>query len=150
MKFFKMKKTLFAFLIIATSYTIYGQNQQGEKVIVEEIREEKPKEEDKRVFSFVQHKPEFPGGDKALFKYIEDNINYPKEAKNKGIEGTVVVKFVVKKDGSLTKVEIARGIGGGCDEETVRLINAMPKWIPGKNNGKEVNVAYTLPVKFKM
>jgi periplasmic protein TonB len=150
MKIFKMKKTLFTLLIIATSYTIYGQNQQGEKVIVEEIREEQPKEEDKRVFSFVQQKPEFPGGDKALFKYIADNINYPKEAKINGIEGTVVVKFVVKSDGSLTKIKIARGIGGGCDEETVRLINAMPKWIPGKNNGKVVNVSYSLPVKFKL
>lgn len=135
-----MKKTLFTLLIIAISQSVYSQI---------EIMEE-PREDDNKVLAFAEQKPEYPGGDKAMFKFFEDNLKYPEVAKNNGIEGTVVVRFVVRKDGSLSNAEILRGIGGGCDSETLRLINVMPKWIPGKNNGKLVNVTYTLPVKFKM
>lgn len=111
---------------------------------------EEPKEDPEKVFSFVQQKPEFPNGDKALFKYLSDNLKYPAIARENGIEGTVVVKFVVSKSGDIRNAEVVRGIGGGCDAEALRVVNTMPKWNPGKNNGKAVNVTYTLPVKFKL
>ena len=83
-------------------------------------------------------------------KYLADNIKYPKKAKDNNIEGRVFVNFVVEKDGSINEVKVLRGIGGGCDEEAVRVINSMPKWKPGKQEGKPVRVYYTIPIFFKL
>jgi protein TonB len=112
------------------------------------VVEEDPDE--KKVYDFVAQKPEFPDGDKALFKYLGENIKYPAIARENGIEGRVIVKFVVSRDGSISNAQVVRGIGGGCDEEALRVVKGMPKWKPGKNNGKPVNVTYTLPVAFKL
>jgi periplasmic protein TonB len=112
------------------------------------VVEEDPDE--KKVYDFVAQKPEFPDGDKALFKFLGENIKYPAIARENGIEGRVIVKFVVSRDGSIQNASVVRGIGGGCDEEALRVVKSMPKWKPGKNNGKPVNVTYTLPVSFKL
>lgn len=98
----------------------------------------------------VQQKPEFPGGDAALFKYVSDSIRYPSLARENGIQGKVIVSFLINKDGSINDVKVLRGIGGGCDEEAVRLVKAMPNWTPGRTNGKNVNVKYTQPVNFSL
>ena len=98
----------------------------------------------------VQEKPIFPDGEAALFKYLADNLKYPAMARENGIEGTVYIEFVIDKDGSITEATVKRGIGGGCNEEALRLVNAMPKWIPGKKQGKPVKVKYTVPVKIKL
>ncbi len=94
--------------------------------------------------------PGFPGGTEAFYKYLSENIHYPEQAKADGIQGRVVVGFVVMDDGSIVNVEVQRGIGGGCDEEAVRVVKAMPKWQPAVYNGKPCNVHYSLPVSFKL
>ena len=94
--------------------------------------------------------PEYDGGMEALYKYIAENIQYPEQAKADGIEGRVLIHFVVMNDGSIVNVEVAKGIGGGCDEEAVRVVKAMPKWTPAVYEGKNVNVQYTLPITFKL
>lgn len=101
-------------------------------------------------FNFVEQLPEFPGGPSAMTKFIADNIYYPEEAKLHKVEGTVVIQFVVTKEGKITKATVLRGIGYGCDEEAIRVIQSMPDWKPGKYKNKDVPVNFTLPVKFKL
>ncbi len=101
-------------------------------------------------FNFVEQLPEFPEGPAAMQKFIRDNLRYPEEARLKKIEGTVVVQFLITKEGKLTNVNITRGIGYGCDEEAVRVTQSMPDWKPGKYKNKEVPVNFTLPIKFKL
>ena len=112
------------------------------------IEEEKPKEEE--VFKFVEQMPSFPDGEKALMEYLAKNIKYPSIARENGIEGRVIVGFVVSKTGNIEQVKVIRGIGGGCDEEAAKVIKSMPNWTPGKHNGKAVPVSYTVPVSFKL
>ena len=93
---------------------------------------------------------EKPRPDFDLNEYLSSNLNYPDSARKKGIEGRVVVKFVVNKAGGIEKCEIVKGIGGGCDEEAIRVVKKMPAWIPGKKDGKPVSVYFTLPISFKL
>ena len=102
------------------------------------------------VYQIVEEMPVFPGGEQAMMKFVAENINYPQEAKDKEIAGRVFVSFVVEKDGSVDEVKVMRGIGGGCDEEVVRVVKAMPKWKPGKQDGKPVRVNYMMPFNFKL
>ena len=102
------------------------------------------------VFNIVEKMPEFPGGTEAMMKYVAQNVKYPEEAKEKGISGRVFVSFVIEKDGSVSNVEVLRGIGGGCDEEAVRVVKSMPKWTPGMQKGKPVRVNYNMPFFFKL
>jgi protein TonB len=106
------------------------------------------KEQDDAVYSMVSEQPSFPGGMQEMMKFISENRKYPAEAKAKDIHGKVIVAFVVERDGSLGDVKIRRGIGYGCDEEAIRVIKSMPKWTPGKQNGKAVRVSMMLPVSF--
>ena len=94
--------------------------------------------------------PEFPDGAEALYKYIAENIHYPEQAKADGIEGRVLIRFVVMNDGSIVNVDVAKGIGGGCDEEAVRVVKGMPKWKPAIYEGKAANVQYCIPINFKL
>ena len=112
-------------------------------VVEEEIFEEE-------IFEIVEQNPEYPGGDAARLNFLRNNIKYPQMAREAGIQGTVYVNFVVEKDGSVTQVKIARGIGGGCDEEAIRVTKMMPKWKAGKQRGKEVRVSYNMPIKFTL
>ena len=102
------------------------------------------------VYQIVEEMPQYPGGEQALMDYVAKNIVYPQEAKDKEISGRVFVSFVVEKDGSINEVKVLKGIGGGCDEEAVRVVKAMPKWKPGKMKGEPVRVNYQLPVFFKL
>ena len=102
------------------------------------------------VHTFIKEMPEFPGGDKALYSFIAKEINYPLLAKKQGIDGKIYVQFVITKDGNVTNVRIAKGIGSGCDQEAVRVIKLLPPWIPGKINGIPVNVLLTFPIVFKL
>jgi periplasmic protein TonB len=108
------------------------------------------KAQDTPVFTLVEEMPQYPGGDNARIKFLQDNIIYPKFAKEAGIQGTTYVTFVVNEDGSVSDVKIARGIGGGCDEEAVRVTRLMPKWEPGRQSGKPVRVQFNMPVKFTL
>ena len=102
------------------------------------------------VYQIVEEMPQFPGGETKLMEYIAKNLTYPQEAKDKGIDGRVFVAMVIEKDGSVSNVKVLRGIGGGCDEEAVRVISALPKWKPGKMNGEPVRVSYQIPINFKL
>lgn len=109
--------------------------------------ESNPEEE---IYVFVSEYPEFPGGEEALNKYIEDNLRYPVKAREECISGTVVVRFVVEKDGSVSNVGILREIGGGCGAEAKRIVEGMPKWKPGRQSGKPVRTEFTLPILFRL
>ena len=102
------------------------------------------------IFKWVQSPPEFPGGLVAMMKYLRDNIKYPNYAREVGIQGTVYINFVVEIDGSITAVNVLRPIGGGCEEEAMRVVENMPKWIPGKQRDIPVRVSFNLPVKFTL
>jgi protein TonB len=92
--------------------------------------------------------PTFPGGDKELFKFLADNIQYPRMAADAGISGRVYVTFVVSKDGTITDVKLLKGLAGGCSEEAIRVLGKMPRWSPGWHQGKLVSVQYNLPINF--
>ncbi|MCD4772627.1 MAG: TonB family protein [Bacteroidales bacterium] len=106
--------------------------------------------EEAEIFTVVESMPKFPGGEGAMNKYLGKNIEYPQMARESGIHGRVYVTFVVETDGRVTDIKILRGIGGGCDEEAVRVVKNMPKWNPGKQRGKPVRVQFNLPIKFTL
>jgi TonB family protein len=99
-------------------------------------------------YTFVEDMPEFTGGENALMNFLKDNIIYPQNAKENGVQGTVYITFIITASGKVTKAQVLKGIGGGCDEEALRVINKMPDWIPGRQSGIEVPVQYNLPIKF--
>lgn len=108
------------------------------------------KPENDSIYQIVDEMPQYPGGEKAMMEYVAKNVKYPQEAKDKEIQGRVFIGFVVEKDGSIGEVKVLRGIGGGCDEEAVRVIKGMPKWKPGIQEGKPVRVSYMMPINFKL
>lgn len=130
-----------------------GVNDQNKQSIRETIIAEAPAApEPEKVYTMamVEQKPEFPGGEAAMYKWLGDHINYPAQASEEGVQGRVVVQFDVAKDGSIVNVKIARGRHPALDKEAVRLVKSMPAWQPGRNNGQPVKVTYTLPITFKL
>ena len=120
-----------------------------EQVIVKEPEPEvKPQEEE--IFQAVEQQAEFPGGQAALMKWLSQNIRYPEQAAANDIQGRVIVKFVVEKDGSIGATEILKGVDKDLDREALRVVKKMPKWQPGKNNGVAVRSYFNLPVTFKL
>ena len=115
-----------------------------------EVNEEEEREIVDVTFDVVEIQPEFPGGLEGWNKYLAENIKYPEVAKKMGVQGTVIVVFVITKDGSIKDVTVLRGIGGGCDEEAIRVVKNGPKWEPGKQRGEPVNTRMRLPMKFKL
>lgn len=107
-------------------------------------------EEDDEVYVVAEELPEFPGGHAALIAYIQKNINYPADAAKNGIQGRVWVSFIVEKDGSLSDIEIIRSPDSSFSKEAIRVLSSMPKWKPGKQNGKIVRVKWSMPVTFKL
>ncbi|MBF9255252.1 energy transducer TonB [Pontibacter sp. 172403-2] len=129
--------------------TIEGDNNappdlgdiDGTSDVVAEAVEEKP-------YTYVEQMPEFPGGESEMLKYLGKNIRYPAAAQRAGVEGLVVLSFVVSKTGEISDIQVLKKLGAGTDEEAVRVVKSMPKWTPGKQNGRTVPVRYTLPVRF--
>lgn len=109
-----------------------------------------PPQEPNKVFDIVEVMPQFPGGNSELMRYLGTNIKYPTIAAENGIQGRVVLKFVVSKDGSISNIQIVRSLDPSCDKEAIRVVKGMPKWIPGMQNGHPVAVYFTLPVLFKL
>ena len=107
-------------------------------------------DKDDRVWNVVEQMPKFPGGDAGLMSFLKDNIKYPAEAEKAGKQGRVVVTFVVGKDGAVNNAKVVRSVDEKLDAEALRVVNAMPKWQPGKQRGQEVNVMYTIPVTFRL
>ncbi|MDD2328184.1 MAG: energy transducer TonB [bacterium] len=112
----------------------------------------KPKQEEvtEEIFVVVENQPEFPGGNAAMMKFLSDNIKYPVIAQENGIQGRVICNFVVERDGSITDVQVVRGVDPSLDREAVRVIQQMPRWTPGKQRGQAVRVRFTLPVVFRL
>jgi len=105
-------------------------------------------EPDDHIYAFPQQYPEFPGGEFARLKFLQDHTSYPVTAKEAGISGTVYISFIIETDGSITNIEVMRGPGGGLNREALRVAALMPKWKPGMQGGKKVRVAYNMPIKF--
>lgn len=137
------------------AFDVKGNDESGGTVLqaVEKIATpEPPKQEaeQNKVFDVVEQQPQFPGGMGALNQWLGSNIKYPAMAAENGIEGRVIVQFVVERDGSVSGVHVVRGVDPSLDKEATRVVAQMPKWIPGKQNGSAVRVKYTVPVTFRL
>ena len=135
------------------AFDVKGNDEAGEVLKAKEViatEPVKPKEEENKVFDVVEQMPSFPGGQGALMNYLNSNIKYPVIAEENGIQGRVVVQFVVGKDGSISNVHVVKSVDPSLDKEAVRVVKNMPRWIPGKQNGQSVTVRYTLPVTFRL
>ncbi len=118
--------------------------------IKEAVAQPEPKPEVEKVFDVVEQMPSFPGGPSALMEWLSNNVKYPVVAQENGVQGRVVVSFVVERDGSITDVKVVRGVDPSLDKEASRVVRAMPRWIPGKQNGSAVRVKYNVPVAFRL
>ena len=135
------------------AFNVQGNDEVGGEVLKakEEIKApEPPKVEEEKVFDVVEQMPSFPGGNTALMKFLNENIHYPVVAQENGVQGRVVVSFVVERDGHITDVQIARSVDPSLDKEAQRVVKSMPKWIPGKQNGSAVRVKFNVPVSFRL
>jgi protein TonB len=135
------------------SFDVKGNDDTGGEVLkAKEViaQPEPPKEEENKVFDVVEVMPSFPGGQAALMQWLGKNIKYPVVAEENGVQGRVVVTFVVEKDGSITDVKVVKSVDPSLDKEAARVVKSMPHWIPGKQNGSAVRVKYTVPVTFKL
>ena len=135
------------------AFNVVGNDEVGGEVLKakEEIAQPEPsKEEENKVFDVVEENPSFPGGQAALMQWLNENIKYPVIAAENGIQGRVIVQFVVSKTGSISDVRVVRGVDPSLDKEAVRVVSNMPNWTPGRQNGTTVNVRFTLPVTFRL
>ena len=134
------------------SFDVKGNDEAAGEVLKakEVIAEEAPKVEEEKIPDVVEQMPSFPGGPQALFEYLSKHIKYPVVAEENGVQGRVIVTFVVERDGSVTDVRVAKSVDASLDREAVRVISGMPRWIPGKQNGSTVRVYYTVPVTFRL
>jgi protein TonB len=139
-----MKNIIVAFIVMAGSLLISNSTFGQEKVSQPQTDSNIGKE----IFMIVEKMPEFPGGEKARQKFLAQNLLYPAEAKEKNIEGTVYASFILEVDGTVSNINIIKGLGYGLDEEVVRVLKMMPAWRPGKQKGVPVRVKINLPVKF--
>lgn len=124
-------------------------SDEDEVVEIVEVEEEEEVAEEE-IFTIVETNPSFPGGEAKMYAYLGKNMKYPPIARDNNIQGRVYVSFVVEKNGAITDVRVLRGIGGGCDEEAIRVVKSMPKWSAGKQRGKPVRVRFNLPIVFKL
>lgn len=132
-----------------------GKEDATKEVVKKEVVEEapvveKPKDEGPVNIAMVEQKPSFPGGDAAMYQWLSNNINYPAAASEEGVQGKVIVQFIVEKDGHISGVHVVRGKHPALDAEAKRVVSKMPRWTPGRNNGQPVRVTYNLPVTFRL
>ena len=136
------------------AFNVQGNDEVGGEVLKakEEIKAPEPPKhvEEEKVFDVVEQMPSFPGGNSALMKFLNENIHYPVVAQENGVQGRVVISFVVERDGHITDVQVARSVDPSLDKEAQRVVKSMPKWIPGKQNGSAVRVKYNVPVSFRL
>jgi protein TonB len=128
-----MKKVTLFFLIFVSSNYTFSQNNLSEDI-----------------YRIVDQMPEFPGGEDALGHYIQKNLRYPSYAAENQIEGSVQVEIIINEDGTTQNSKVIKGIKGGCDEEALRVLTKMPRWMPGKQNGNAVKTYYTISIPFKI
>ena len=124
--------------------------KQEKQNVIEVIEAPGFDDEERDIFTVVEDAPQFPGGEDVRIKFLQENLRYPQEAKKLGVQGTVLLTFVVEKDGRITDIRVLRGIGSGCDEEAIRVVRDMPKWIPAKQRGRAVPVQFNMPIRFTL
>lgn len=131
--------------------TITSEATEKTMITQTSIKIDAPKEDvEPEVYIYAEEMPEFPGGEAALFKYINENIKYPKIAKENGIQGIVFVQFVIGKTGEIVNVYILRGVDPSLNQEAIRVVSSMPKWSPGKQRGVPVHVSFQMPINFRL
>lgn len=137
---------LFALMLTLSSATVTKNESitPSEKVILT------LQQKDNRVFTEVEQVPSFPGGLNKFYKFLQQNIKYPAEARQKKIQGKVFITFIIEKDGSFSNLRILRDLGYGCGAEALRVMKLSPKWNPGIQNGHKVRVQYTMPINFTL
>ena len=140
---FSKKKTILSSLLIGVTITAFCKSETVKPLTLAETEKD-------TIMTTVEEPPKFPGGYDALKNFIAENIQYPETARNSGISGIVYVSFVVEKDGSIGDIMVLKSIGGGCDEEAVRVIKLMPNWMPGKQKGQNVRTKFTIPINFNL
>ena len=148
-----MKKNFIAIIALGLSLSKAVLAQSNHEEILPPAEKPAVVEQEKDVpFVLVEQMPKFPGGENAMFKYISDNIVYPKSAQKSGIAGTVYIFFIIDKKGNVTSTEVRRGVPGGeeLNAEALRVIKEMPQWEPGYQNCKPVSVQLTVPIKFTL
>ena len=128
---------------------VKGNDEKGGKDIAD-IKQNISQDDDNKIFDAIEQMPVFPGGEEELIKFLQNNVHYPQIAAENGIEGRVIVGFVISKAGAISDITILRSLDPSCDKEAMRIVKIMPRWIPGKQNGVNVNVRFTLPVTFKL
>ena len=133
-----------ALVLLVIVFAPAGANAQNKKV--KKAQTHKDTTTDDKVYEVCEQMPIFEGGDAALLKYLRENLKYPDNTKDRGVQGRLVIGFIVEKDGSLTDVKVLRPVDIDLDAEVLRLVRGMPKWIPGRQNGKRVRVRYLLPI----
>ncbi|QJD80246.1 energy transducer TonB [Spirosoma rhododendri] len=129
-------------LLLCISQFVSAQQVTAQDLLLRELKQTG------EIYTVVEKQPTFSGGQNALQQYLRQHRRYPEAARKAGISGRVFVAFVVNTDGSIQDVELLKGIGLGCDEEAIRLVKGMPKWIPGSQSGKAIRVKYNLPIAF--
>jgi protein TonB len=147
----KTQEELLDTKIQISTHTIEGVDDAN-AVDIADLKKQQVAAEEKadEILTIVEQQPEFPGGLSALHKYLKDNIIYPVVAQENGIKGKVTLKFVVNREGLISQIQILKGVDPSLDREAIRVVQSMPKWIPGKQNGKTVNVWFTLPIDFQL
>ena len=133
-----------ALVLLVIVFAPAGANAQNKKV--NKAQTHKDTTTDDKVYDVCEQMPIYEGGDAALLKYLRENLKLPEEDKERGMQGRMVVGFVVEKDGSLTNVKVLRAVDIALDAEVLRVVKGMPKWIPGRHNGQRVRVRYLLPI----
>lgn len=125
-------------------------NEKDNITILRAVGDDSTVSDKEKVYQVVEQQPSFPGGREELFKYLAYNVRYPIDAAKNKIEGRVLVTFVVEHDGSISNVNVANSVYPSLDKESIRVVSGMPKWIPGKANGKTIRVKYTIPITFRL
>ena len=143
-------------LLLLPSFNLKDQNvispnnEKNGPTILRTVGDDSTESDQEEVYQVVEQQPSFPGGMEELFKYLTYNVKYPIDATKNKIEGRILVTFVVEHDGSISNVNVANSVYPSLDKESIRVVSGMPKWIPGKANGKTVRVKYTIPITFRL
>lgn len=156
-----VKSTLIVIIVLAAIILIYRINKQSNRQVQNEVQQSNefnkpsnnrniPTKNADNIYEVIDQMPQFPGGEQALLKYIGSNIRYPIIAQENGVQGKVIVRFVVNKSGEVENAVVLKAVDESLDAEALRVINSLPDWIPGEQKGEKVSVYYTLPISFKL
>jgi protein TonB len=145
---YKSQETLTNTKVAISIADVKGNSDKGQDIA--DVKQQVTQVEEDHVYQVIEQMPQYPGGESELMSYIAKNLKYPVIAQENGIQGKVILRFVVSKTGLVDKIEVVRSLDPACDKEAVRVVKTLQRWIPGKQNGVNVSVYYTLPIAFKL